>query len=145
MGGYRGVGNRINLGFGIQGGGSSSKVYESSSEMIADTSQKIGTVGFVPNILEPISVRLWDGEEWIIINEVWDGVTSGQTLPDLNNEVGVMNGIIYFTNLDRVYQYDGSAWVWIKKFATVSTIEYPDYDALSVVESLTFVLTTTDP
>jgi hypothetical protein len=94
--------------------------YASRSALLADTGQDTGATGYAPSYAAPTMVRQWDGAAWIVVSEIWDGVTSGQTVAALATQVGVTNAIIYFSDTERVYQYDGAAWVWITQPITVA-------------------------
>lgn len=105
-----------------QGSGSGSAEYASLAALLADTSQEAGTTGYAPSYNEPLNIRQWDGiAEWIVVCETWDGVTSGQTVADLTTQGAVTNAIIYFSNTDRVYQYDGATWAQI----VTQVLSYP--------------------
>ena len=127
MGGFRGTPNGINLGFGIQssGGGSStdpqSIEYSSLAEMLADTSQEIGTTGYVPSFSAPEHIRQWDGINWLAVLEYWDGFSEGQTQEDVGITPAIENAVIL---VGEPYSLTNS----VETFASLAGIANPPND-----------------
>jgi len=106
--------------------------YLSLSDLLDDTDQGIGATGYSPSYTEPAHIRQWNGADWIIVLDHWDGVTIGQRVSDLATTVGIEGAVIAFADGTARTYYDGT-WLFLGETPAYFP---PDVDPIALGDNI---------